>query len=417
MVNILSNTTRVETPFIIVDIAGYTFGGYSKAVKEDITNKNLFRSIGIQYPNYMQSLTVDKVNGTVNTYTIVMKYPITQFDDPNLIEKVLSKVSSTRTLKISYGDLSAPNYIYKNEVCLITKVTSNIDVNSSVITYNISCVSQALTLTAGTLTEEKRIAKPSDIIKEILYNNKGGILDIFHGMRDKDLVESKGLIASDDQIVSIEAKKHISVLEYIKYLISCMRSINDTSKSVQKTGAYTLVIQDDTKGIFTGPYFKIVKVTDSVQNINSLDTYEIDIGYLTQNVVTSFTIDDNETYSILYNYSKNIKQSEYVYRIDDDGNIEYLFSPAISNSQQLMRTTESDKTWWSNVTKYPINASLTIKGLLKPAILMTYVKLNVLFYGNKHIASGYYVITKQTDQVTAEGYRTTLKLMRVGGDS
>lgn len=48
---------------------------------------------------------------------------------------------------------------------------------------------------------------------------------------------------------------------------------------------------------------------------------------------------------------------------------------------------------------------------------MTYVKLNVLFFGRKHINSGYYIITSQTDSVDSSGYQTTLKLTRIKGDS
>ena len=59
---------------------------------------------------------------------------------------------------------------------------------------------------------------------------------------------------------------------------------------------------------------------------------------------------------------------------------------------------------------------MTIRGLLKPAILMNYLKVNVWFYGRKHIASGYYIITSQTDNVGASGYSTTLELLRVAPD-
>jgi hypothetical protein len=47
---------------------------------------------------------------------------------------------------------------------------------------------------------------------------------------------------------------------------------------------------------------------------------------------------------------------------------------------------------------------------------MTYVKLNVLFYGRKHISSGYYIITKQTDTIDQSGFRTTLNLTRIKGE-
>ena len=68
------------------------------------------------------------------------------------------------------------------------------------------------------------------------------------------------------------------------------------------------------------------------------------------------------------------------------------------------------------MTQYPITAKLTIKGLLKPAILMTYLKVNVFFYGRKHISSGTYIITSQTDTVGIGGYRTQLSLTRIAGD-
>jgi hypothetical protein len=68
------------------------------------------------------------------------------------------------------------------------------------------------------------------------------------------------------------------------------------------------------------------------------------------------------------------------------------------------------------MTQYPISAKITIKGLLKPAILMSYLKVNTYFYGHKHISSGLYIITKQEDQIDSSGYRTTLSITRISGD-
>ena len=48
-------------------------------------------------------------------------------------------------------------------------------------------------------------------------------------------------------------------------------------------------------------------------------------------------------------------------------------------------------------------------------MLMSYVKLNVYFYGRRHIASGLYIISKQIDSVDEGGCRTQLTLTRVGG--
>ena len=72
---------------------------------------------------------------------------------------------------------------------------------------------------------------------------------------------------------------------------------------------------------------------------------------------------------------------------------------------------------WTKVTQFPIKARIVVAGLLRPAILMTKVRLNVLFYGRKHISSGLYVITSQKDTISTSGYRTQLELLRVGEDT
>ena len=45
---------------------------------------------------------------------------------------------------------------------------------------------------------------------------------------------------------------------------------------------------------------------------------------------------------------------------------------------------------------------------------MTHIRLNVYFYGRKHISSGLYIVTKQVDNISTSGFRTTLSLLRVG---
>lgn len=48
---------------------------------------------------------------------------------------------------------------------------------------------------------------------------------------------------------------------------------------------------------------------------------------------------------------------------------------------------------------------------------MTYLRLNVIFPGgHKHISSGLYIVTKQTDTIDGNGYRTQLSLTRISGD-
>ena len=420
MVNLLSSTSRIEAPFIIAKIAGFTFGGYSRSERLHIDQTNAASAILTQYPNFMESLTINKINGSVNTYSLVLKYAIRAGEDPNLLERIFSKAKQDRRIILSYGDASVPSFIYKEEEAIISDIKSSFNVQTATITYTLTCVSQALNMTAGSFSFGARQAKPSDVIKELLTSKEYGLADIFPGMLDMDRVNQLGLIQSDDIVVRIEAKSLINILDYLNYLVTCMTSSSDSAQSIVKTTRYALAIYDDIydsnhTGI-TGTYFRVTKITADSTMINSLDTYEINVGFPGADAVMSFNIDDNQTYSILYDYSEKMDQSNYIYRINNSGELENIYSPALSKSKDLMKTTESDRTWWTQVTQYPINATLVIKGLLKPSILMTYVKLNVMFYGRKHLSSGYYVITRQTDVIDANGYKTTLKLLRVKGD-
>lgn len=415
--NLLSTTSRVEVPFINVEIGGYSFGIYDKQTKSVTDNEGYSKKIIASYPNYIKSLSINKINGAVNTYNVSMDYAIRGGDDPNFLEKVFSKASSDRRITLSYGDLASPTFIFKKETAIMSDVRSSFSFEGSKISYNISCTSDAISLTAGTYFFPRRNEKPSKVLTEILYDNRYGLLDVFYGMRDRELVEARGLIATDDKKVVIEAQSNISVLDYMSYLISCMTSLTSTdNKSLLSGNKYIISVFDSTTGEFGGPYFKVQKVARSISDINSLDTYTIDIGYPSPNNVISFTIDNNQQYSILYDYSQKIEQSEYNYRINDNGVLEYIYSPLISRQSMFYKTTEADKTWWTRVTQYPITAKLTIKGLLRPALLMTYLKINTIFYGRKHISSGTYIITAQNDTIDESGYKTTLSLTRIAGE-
>jgi hypothetical protein len=198
----------------------------------------------------------------LNTYTLALKYQITPGDDPNFFEKVFSQNSATRRMIISYGDYSNPSFMYKEEQCTITDIKSSIDFKSSAISYTITAISDALSLNAGTYTFPERTAKPSEVIKEILYNKTYGILDIFYGMRNRELIMSKGLIAGDDQVVYIGPKNGITVLNYLNYLVTCMTPTTSGSGLIG-TGRYTMVVNDDFTGEYGGPYFKVCKVEAS----------------------------------------------------------------------------------------------------------------------------------------------------------
>ena len=409
--SLVSSQHRVETPFIIVKIGNYTFGNCSDMSK----GQRLSSSMKVTYPNFMDSLSITKVNGSLNTYSIRMVYAITELDDPNLIEKILSSVSNQREVTLTYGDWNTPGYIYKEEVALITKVTSNVDFANSRITYQISCISSALALKAGVFSFNSRFAKPSDVIKELLANQAYGLTTIFSGMRNATKNALNNFLIGDDKAVKIDAKPSTNVLDYISYLVSCMVSQTDKGGGT-KDSQYMWSVFDDVSNEYGGAYFKITKVSTTSNYNASYNTYEVDVGYPSGNFVSAFSVDTNDTWSILYDHSTDVQLPQYAYSIDNHGELVSNYSPAATRSSKFLSTTESDRSWWTQMTQFPITAKLTIRGLLRPTILMSFVTVNTYFYGHKHISSGIYIITKQEDTIDGSGYRTTLTLTRLKGD-
>ena len=82
-------------------------------------------------------------------------------------------------------------------------------------------------------------------------------------------------------------------------------------------------------------------------------------------------------------------------------------------SSQMMSNINSN--WWTQVTEFPISATLTCRGLLSPLLLLTYIKINCIYYGSDRINSGIYIVTGQTDTLSGSGFQTTLSLLRVAG--
>jgi hypothetical protein len=372
---LLGNTSRIEVPYVKVTIGKYVFGVYQKTQGIIKDYNGFYEATKIVYPNYIKSLNITKINGEVNQYTLSIVFPITPEDDPNFFEKVFSSVSLTREITFSYGDMSLPTFIYKEEKALITDVKTSFNIQNSIIQYTVSAVSSAALLKSGCYTFINSVpTKPSDEIKRILYNKTYGLQEIFYGMNNKDLVNDKGLIAGDDAIVQLESKTNISILDYLTYLVSCMTPASSNSQTITKRDIYIMTFVDDTTGEFGGPYFKITRVTDKVVQSTA---YEIDIGYPTANIVTAFSIDNNETYSLYFDFQQKLADKNYVYRITSTGDTTLEYAPVISSKNPYYKTQVSDQTWWTKITSYPINASITFKGLIRSAILMTHVRLKI----------------------------------------
>lgn len=425
-IDLLSSPARIQVPWVKVTIGDiFTFGVFDAETRELIkSEKSTYqRALNIQYPNYIQSLRITKINGQVNKYTLGISYPITQFDDPNFFERVFSKTSGGRKIVFSYGDIAQPGFIYKEEEAIITTIQQSFALESSRIDYTIEAVSSASLQTTGrgNYISNGQPVKPSDKIKE-LFKQDTSLQKLFTGMNISDLDK---YIAGDDKAVEIQSQQDIGVLDYIAYLVGCMQPLGSSAEALP-TANYIMTIHDnssnnsdyqpdkDNTTSSTGPFFKVTKID---KKVDRGDAYILTVGYNTSTIVTSFAIENNENYALYYQYQNELNPKKYVRRLNKQGQWVDEYAPIVTTNESTKKSQAEDENWWNLITQYPINATITIIGLLRPAILMQYVRLKVIFPGgHKHISSGLYLVTKQEDFIDGNGYRTTLGLTKIAGD-
>ena len=108
-------------------------------------------------------------------------------------------------------------------------------------------------------------------------------------------------------------------------------------------------------------------------------------------------------------------RAPFRYRLSIAANI-YLSNLVLKSSSDNKYLSPSiiNDNWWNSITEFPISAKVTLKGLTVPVMLMTYIRVNTLFYGQSDMASGLYVVTDQEDSVSGNGCTTTLTMLRVG---
>ena len=387
--------TIVEAPFIELTVGGVTFGTFkhSKTLNS--------------YPNYIQSLEVSKTNGTINQYKINLIHQISPGDNPNYISELLSK-NGFEKIHISYGDSAAGSY-FRDVEALLTNVNTSFNFTNNVIQYTLEATSLSYLTATTKLNFSAQTAKPSSVIMGLLKDKNSLLTDYFSGMSDLQKVNQLGLIPTNDKEVQINAVKNKNIVEYIAYLVSLMENEND---ELANKSTYYLVVNDEIyEGL--GNTFKIKEIISGSKKINEL-VYEVDLGYPDDNMVFDFSVNTNYGWSAAMETSSKI--SSYMYDINSFGDINRIKSNALLKSDLTTSEFQTDKNTWKQLTRFPISATLTIKGLMAPIMLLTYVKVNNYYFGNKRITSGMYIVTEQKDYISGNGCRTTLGLTRVASD-
>lgn len=371
--------TPIEAPFISVNIAGVEIGTYRG------------RSAP---PNYISGLVVRRTNSSLNEYTLNLIHQVSPGDNPNYIDELLG-VNGYNEIIITYGDAEG-GITYMSVKALITDVHTSFDFINCNINYVISATSSAA-LSATYRTNFSGVYnKPSTVIREIISSDPS-IKSTFPLMSNLTFVDSNNLIPNTDAAVSIPAYDNITPLNYIREITSYMTNNLRKSKTELSNSVYVFYIDDN----INGSYFKINEINTANNISNMVIAYEVDVGYPDTSQVFDFKVDTDYAWAMSYNYNDGIRN--YEYDLDDVGNI-------VSTSKTTLTSN-----WWTKMTEMPITAQLTVRGLISPMMLMTYVKVNCSYYGSQRISSGVYVVIGQTDTLDKNGFRSTLNLLRVAG--
>jgi hypothetical protein len=382
----------IETPFVSV-----TFGGVEFGVTANKNSRTRARDI-----LYVTSLSVKRfASGMVNQYSLTLEYPIIPGADPNYIDYIISSDPS-RTIVFTYGDFSQPSFSYKKEKAIITKISPSFSLSGNKLTYSIEATSSVAILYSLKRPYPAVTDKPSTIIMDQLYKETdNGLLELFSGMRDETIVRQKNLIAVSDRQTTIMAKQDISPLEYIKFLVSIMR--NNLNKSF-----YTLVIHDIFDSM-EGPYFEVIESNSRPTQ----DILEIDVGYPGAVPIFDFSVSEATSYALITPLQEKY-DSNRVININPTGTANTTSVPSLAVLHGVV--SEERASWWKNMTSFPIEATLSTRGLIIPSLLCQNIRINVLFYGRPHTYSGVYMVTGQADTISAGGFRTSLSMVRVAGD-
>lgn len=388
-------TTVVEVPFGEVTIGGVTFG--------TIQHKKKYTS----YPNYVQSISITKTNGTINEYTIELIHQISPGDNPNYVAELISK-TGYNTITISYGDANSGEY-FADIAALVTDVKTTFNFNSYNIQYTIIATSLSYLLATTKKNFPAIKSKPSSVIINLLKDESSGLTKYFTGMRNINAVMSAGYIPTNDKVIEIEAVSNKTVLEYISYLTALMK--NEDEK-IADNSTYYFTINDEYN--YEGSTFSIKEVIANNIITNNI-VYDVDVGYPDANLVFDFNVTSDYAWALAYQTANKI--TTYKYDINYAGKLVTTKTSPVINSTLGSNQFNIDSNTWKQLTRFPINATLTTKELLSPIFTLSYIRINNYYFGNKRITSGLYIVVEQKDTISSNGCRTTLGLTRVASDA
>ena len=388
-----SSPILIQAPYVEVDMNGIKIGGYNNSADK--------------YPNHIVDLTVEKINNKINTYTISMVHQVRVGEDPNIIDSVLSRTGYQNKVKIRYGD-SANGTIFKEEEAYVIDVTYNENVASANIAYTIKAVSSVGFVKYSYMSYPAITSKPSTEITKLMYNSGQSSTQLqkaFKGMKNKQAVLGKKLIPTNDAVVNIPGLADASPYDRLVQLVANMRD------STNPTGTYMLSFNDGTNNNSSFKVTEVKRQNTTNKDVLTKNCYTLDVGYPGNTMITSFSLDNDVYWPLYYKYAGKV--ASYNYDIDYTGKIIRTKVNPLDVDDKFQSKNVEKMNWWEYVRSYPVSASVTIKGLMRPTMMMENVYVFSQIYGQEDLATGLYSIIGQTDSVGGNGCTTTLKLLKV----
>ena len=328
----------------------------------------------------------------------------------------MSGVTADNTpVTLRFGNTGVPGYelISSKYLCLITGYS--VSINNNYFYYTINCVS------IGIKYRDKRFNIPparnvSDAINYIyqVWNlPKVGIGKYYQLVIDKDAyghVQPMDIGYSKDEdsnlVPNTNTLNDVTIYEFLDTILSQVEDTDDA----RAVYWYELNDREDKQAIIIHR-----TLVTSEEDLSTLTSFTFDWGgnhqdNSTNNLVLSFEAE----YQGAVNISTSEDLIEYKHAIDSSGSqisaegyFEY-FVPDYARQQY-----HRDSKFWSKAATWSYAAQMEICGIPADIPIGAYIEVNPLIYGKKHHTSGIYVIKGARCDISSNGFRTNLDLVKI----
>lgn len=407
MVSILPRALRGSTnaPYVEFVIDGTTFATY--------TNQDYFMQMSCTYagigndPNSM-------FGGEGNKFSIQLAYMPTPSQDPNFIDELLAGVTADNKLcTLTFGYTGIPQYNMRSSTydCLITGYS--LTIQNNYMYYTIECVSQGLIFREQRFTflQQRGVDDAINFIYQCW--SACGVNEYYNLHIDKD---AYGHVAemdigynyddNDELIDNTNTLADITVFQFLSTILQNIKDVDDDH------AVYWYELSD-----VSGKKTILIHRTlvTSEEDVTGMASFTFDWGGnhqddSTNNLILGFEADYKGEVNIAV--SDKLIEDKYVIKNSGieakfPGYYDYLVPDAAK--QDYSATAR----FWDRATTWSYTAQIELQGIPADIPVGAYIEINPLIYGRKHHTSGLYCITGARCDISANGFRTNLSLVKI----